>query len=336
MKILRNFRYRMQSNRLRHKIEENMRTACEQLRSVRLLPVDQRFVVLSVVRNEVRMLPQFLEYYRSIGVEHFLFVDNDSTDGTTRLLEDQADVSLWKTSQNYSDAHYGVDWINWIASSHCTGKWVLTVDADELFVYPDMENRTLPDLLDFLDSQGRSSFFAPLIDCYSEKPFAEIHHDSETDLISQFPYFDSTGYKSRQGRYGECSMMGGVRKRIFYENTKLSPPTLNKTPLVKWHDKVRYINSTHCMLPWQLNDPHGPVPMPTGALLHFKLTSDFAKKAEIEVQRAQHWDNAIEYRTYLDWIRSNRDIALVSSMSKKYTSSHSLEEAGLITRGCWV
>ena len=161
MNIIRNLRYRMRSYGLTSEIEENMRNACEHLRSVRLLPVNQRFVVLCVVRNEVRMLPQFLEYYRSIGVEHFLFVDNDSTDGTTRLLEDQADVSLWKTSQNYSDAHYGVDWINWIASNHCTGKWVLTVDADELFVYPDMENRTLSDLLNFLDSQDRSSFFAP-------------------------------------------------------------------------------------------------------------------------------------------------------------------------------
>jgi len=336
MNIIRNLRYRMRSYGLTSEIEENMRNACEHLRSVRLLPVNQRFVVLCVVRNEVRMLPQFLEYYRSIGVEHFLFVDNDSTDGTTRLLEDQADVSLWKTSQNYSDAHYGVDWINWIASNHCTGKWVLTVDADELFVYPDMENRTLSDLLNFLDSQDRSSFFAPLIDCYSEKPVGESHYDSETVLISQFPYFDSSGYKSKWGSFGEIYMIGGVRKRVFYANTDLSPPTLNKTPLVRWNDKVKYINSTHCMLPWQLNDPHGSVPMPTGALLHFKLTSDFAKKAEIEVQRAQHWDNAIEYRTYLDWIRSNRDFALVSSMSKKYTSSHSLEEAGLITRGCWV
>ena len=112
MNIIRNLRYRMRSYGLTSEIEENMRNACEHLRSVRLLPVNQQFVVLCVVRNEVRMLPQFLEYYRSIGVEHFLFVDNDSTDGTTKLLEDEADVSLWKTSQNYSDAHYGVDCLN--------------------------------------------------------------------------------------------------------------------------------------------------------------------------------------------------------------------------------
>ena len=34
------------------------------------------------MRNEKIRLPFFLRYYRNLGVNHFLIVDNDSTDGT--------------------------------------------------------------------------------------------------------------------------------------------------------------------------------------------------------------------------------------------------------------
>jgi len=45
-------------------------------------------------RNEHIRLPYFLKYYRNIGIDHFLFVDNDSDDGAAEYLAEQPDVSL--------------------------------------------------------------------------------------------------------------------------------------------------------------------------------------------------------------------------------------------------
>ena len=68
-----------------------------QLRSVvdrtqQIKPGD--ILLFSTQRNEKVRLPYFLEYYRRLGVNHFFFVDNDSTDGAYEYLAEQPDVSL--------------------------------------------------------------------------------------------------------------------------------------------------------------------------------------------------------------------------------------------------
>jgi hypothetical protein len=58
-------------------------------------------VLLSVVRNEALRLPYFLSYYRSIGFDRFIVVDNDSTDGTRELLLAQPDIFVFHTSEHF-------------------------------------------------------------------------------------------------------------------------------------------------------------------------------------------------------------------------------------------
>ncbi len=47
-------------------------------------------LLVSTVRNEKIRLPYFLRYYRELGIDHFLIVDNDSTDGTLDYLGGQS------------------------------------------------------------------------------------------------------------------------------------------------------------------------------------------------------------------------------------------------------
>lgn len=50
------------------------------------------------LRNERVRLPFFLDYYRKLGVDHFLFINNNSDDGSGNYLAEQPDVSLWWTN----------------------------------------------------------------------------------------------------------------------------------------------------------------------------------------------------------------------------------------------
>ena len=58
----------------------------------------QPILLFLTMRNERVRLPYFLEYYRKLGVDHFLIVDNGSDDGTREYLAEQPDVSLWTTA----------------------------------------------------------------------------------------------------------------------------------------------------------------------------------------------------------------------------------------------
>ena len=47
-----------------------------------------------VVRDEIYFLPFFLEHYRRIGIKHFLFYDDGSSDGSRELLETEQDCAV--------------------------------------------------------------------------------------------------------------------------------------------------------------------------------------------------------------------------------------------------
>ncbi len=72
----------------------------------------EAILLTSTLRNERVRLPYFLRYYRDLGVDHFLMVDNGSDDGSIDYLAGQPDVSIWATTASYKRAHFGVDWMN--------------------------------------------------------------------------------------------------------------------------------------------------------------------------------------------------------------------------------
>jgi len=70
--------------------------------------------LFATIRNEFDRLDAFLEHYRSLGVRHFLVVDNGSEDGSAEFLQTQPDVSLWVTHASYRQSRFGVDWLTWL------------------------------------------------------------------------------------------------------------------------------------------------------------------------------------------------------------------------------
>ena len=68
-------------------------------------PEDPKLDILlvSVVKDEMYFLPEFLTHYRALGVEHFVFLDDASTDGTTDFLTRQPDVSVVNAGLRFSD-----------------------------------------------------------------------------------------------------------------------------------------------------------------------------------------------------------------------------------------
>lgn len=294
-------------------------------------------LVFSTVRNEIIRLPYFLEYYRKLGVDHFLFVDNNSDDGTRDYLEQQPDVSLWTTPHSYKLSRFGVDWLMWLLIKHGHGHWCLTLDADEFLVYPYCDTRPLRALTDWLDQASVRSFGTTMIDMYPKGALDAQAYQSGQDPFQILRWFDADNYRHQmQPKLQNLWIQGGVRERVFFKDRPARAPTMNKTPLVKWSRRYAYANSTHSLLPRRLNRvfEHTTDALVTGALLHSKFLHMVVDKSVEEKQRQEHFANSRLYDTYYDALAASPD--LWCEASKKYTGWQQLETLELLSKGTWT
>ncbi|MEM6467549.1 MAG: glycosyltransferase family 2 protein, partial [Pseudomonadota bacterium] len=208
-------------------------------------------LVALCLRNEHPRLPHFFSYYRNLGIAHFLVVDNESSDGSAEWLADQPDCTVWRCFGSYKRARFGMDWINGLLNQHAQGRWVLTVDADELFVYPHMEHRPIRALTDWLDTQNLRAFGTLLLDLYPDQVETA---QADAPPLEVLTHYDAGNYQfERNARYGHVWIQGGVRQRVFFADTPSKAPALNKIPLVKWSKGLAYVSSTHHLLPRGMN-----------------------------------------------------------------------------------
>ncbi|MFT4150620.1 MAG: glycosyltransferase family 2 protein [Paracoccaceae bacterium] len=288
------------------------------------------------VRNELARLPHFLDHYRRLGVGHFLIVDNGSTDGTTAYLRGQPDVSLWLTEASYKLSRFGLDWLTWIMIRHAHDHWCLTLDADEILIYPYWETRDLRALTARLEAQGRDSMGAVMLDLYPRDRLSSGDF-AGGDPLQALQWFDS-GNLSVQVQPGLRNLwiQGGPRSRLFFADEPRKGPTLNKVPLVRWNRRFAYVNSTHAILPRRLNriyDETGGETL-SGVLLHTKFLPMAAEKAAEEKQRGQHFANSARYEGYYDGLVA--DPVLWCSNSTRLTGWRQLEARGMMSRGGWI
>lgn len=196
-----------------------------------------------VVRNELLRLPYFLDYYRQKGIGKFLVVDNNSSDGSLAYLQSQPDVYLWHSTFSYNKANFGSAWLELLLSKYGVGNWCLIVDADEIFYYPDCDNKNIVQLCQKLDWHNKTAFSAVLLDMYSDKAIKDTHYTSGANFLDVCPYFDRKFHHIKVEKGGlynnQTCYFGGLRRRIFGEH-----PVLAETPKLR-APRDKYSNFKH-------------------------------------------------------------------------------------------
>ncbi|QGY04689.1 glycosyltransferase family 2 protein [Methylobacterium mesophilicum SR1.6/6] len=287
-------------------------------------------VVLMIVKNEQSRIPFFLRYYRNLGFQHFVAIDNCSTDGTREILLQEHDVSLFEAKGGFKSARFGMDWVNHIAAKYCANKWLLHVDADEFLVFEGYKTRKILEFTKDLAARNQISVQCVMLDMYSDRLPSENFYRSGQDPLTICNKFDASGYQVTYDSVSRTSWIkGGVRNRLFFEEIS-SSPALNKTPLTYWKSHYAFIKCAHELWPPRLNNgdsieggPHH------GALLHFKFLSDFDSKILNEITSQQH---TAEYSQYILGANRAYEKGFVFSETVDYNDWNTLVQVGLISQ----
>lgn len=284
---------------------------------------ESEIIAFSCVRNETLRLPYFLEYHRKLGVDRFIFIDNGSTDGTKDFLLSQKDSFVFYTDESYAGSNCGMDWVNHLIQEFGINHWILTLEPDELLVYPKCEIINLQQLTKYLDQIEVQAMKTFLIDMYSDKAINKTCYKAGEPFLNYCRYFDSNSYYE----YGDDNIptRGGPRDRLFWQGHDRDnrSPYLVNVPLVKWRKDLNYECGTHIISNVKL------APL-IGCKQHFKFFSDLYTYAETETQRKEHWDNAAQYESYWDVLRKNLDLCGIYDGSLRYKDSMQLVKLSMM------
>lgn len=103
----------------------------------------KELAVLAIVKNEGKVINEWLDHYRWQGVEHFYMIDNNSTDDTREILLNQPDVSYYYCPIPHSQINYYNQVFN-IIKNDC--EWLIVCDADE-YIYNRNKGQKITDYL---------------------------------------------------------------------------------------------------------------------------------------------------------------------------------------------
>ncbi len=285
-----------------------------------------------VVRNESLRLPYLLQYYRQKGVDRFLIVNNNSSDETGSYLQTQADVMVWNSNYSFNQVNFGSAWFELLLQKYGIDHWCLTIDADEVLIYPDCETRSIKDLCADLDRQYKRAFPAILLDMYSDRPIQETTYQAGQDFLDVCPYFDKVPFHRKitetQPPYtGQIRYTGGMRARVFGEEGDYY---LNKIPLIKYHSSMLLSGGQHFIGTFE-----DQISTETGAVLHFKYIRNFIDYVEREVLRQEHHEGAFQYKQYAKKLRECHNLSLYDQeISICFKNSQQLVNLGVIKPSC--
>ncbi|HEV2300800.1 MAG TPA: glycosyltransferase family 2 protein [Stellaceae bacterium] len=297
-------------------------------------PVGRGVVVVGPYYGNERLLQPFLDHHRRLGVDQFVFLDLSVEGGLAAVLAEESDCAVWRP-RGEPDPRRTIYWLNYLRRHYGTGRWCLSLEPNELFVYCRSECRQLRDLTDFLDAERRNHLYALVVEMYGDRPASTLSLRPGEHPLAALPYFDALGYATTgPHRYRNVVVRGGVQRRTLYWDMPRRSPALNRIPLVKWRWNYLYVAGTRLLMPRRLNTSHSPWhSSPTACLLGLALLDGDATLARAAM--AEAGQIARGGTAAYPGIAALRRYQLKEDVSRRFTGSAALVECGLLNPGQW-
>ncbi|QFT60484.1 hypothetical protein FIU94_16770 [Sulfitobacter sp. THAF37] len=199
-------------------------------------------LAIVLVRNGSYYLDAFFDHYRSLGIRHFAFIDNGSSDDTLDRLMARSDCVVDQCTlplARYEDLIRAYP-----AQTYGRDRWCLYVDMDEILDFEGAATHGIRALTSYMQAQGHTAMVAQMLEMFPKAPLAEVARLPYDRVLRDFVYFDISSvarydYHSpeipfsallRDNRLSSDAVQfrfGGVRGKVFGENC-----CLTKHPLI--------------------------------------------------------------------------------------------------------
>ena len=288
-------------------------------------------VVCCLVRDGEYWLPAFLDHYRTAGVTEFLFLDNGSEDKTLDILENESGVGVYSIPKPFFK-EFNPNLRRILIQLVRPSGWVLCVDVDELFDYPNSNQVSLTQLCEYLDHFQYNCMSTHMLDMFPEESLDEFVELEGIDPRTAHPFYSLKGLE--QNNY-DCidNVLDGYEPstiHVPYTNWKFfcnglrfrkfdRGLWLTKHALFKMGPKIIPFHHPHVHI-------HSNIADVSGVLYHYKFSPHFKKQIEIALREKQYWANSSDYIGYARKINSVGNLTLKDDSAQRLKSVNELVE----------
>ena len=288
-------------------------------------------VLIALVRNGSYYLNGFFRHYRAMGVKHFVFIDNGSTDDTIARIKrekgtviDQCKLPL----AQYEDLIR-----QYPANTYAQNRWCLYADMDEIL---DFEGRTtvgINGLIGHLEARGYTAMVAQMLEMFPKGPLNAVADLPFKQALLEFLYFDLSAVEKRDYHDPDIEFsallkdntvsnaetkfyFGGVRAKVFGENC-----CLTKHPLIFNGPEVTPAPHPHLSMGVRCADV-------TAVIKHYKFANDPKGRdaASLAAGDVAHGEDANRARV----MEQTPDISLFSLDARRWNRVELLYRAGFL------
>lgn len=284
-------------------------------------------ILICAVKNDIHRVKMQIEHHKKIGIKHFIYIDNMSSDGTYEYLL-KAGVDVFQVDE-YFNAVVKNSWFRQITDIYGYNQWYLILDSDELFVYPGMETKSLEKFIKFSEKNNMNYIQSFMIDMYSKEKInsapTKINSMDKYDIKHENCYFDTETYTCEKYFRGK-RITGGPRSRVFSTERNRFDPLLTKNPLIYLTRDIVY--GIHHSIPYR-NNFDKPI---ISGLLHYKFLPEDRIKYEKIAKEGNYSGGSAEYKQYLLKIEQEPELYFYYKDTQKFNTSMDLLKINIFNR----
>jgi hypothetical protein len=308
------------------------------VRTVKRAKAPGRVSCFSLIYNEDWFLPHFLNHHRALGVGHFVFYDDNSTDHSREILMGEQDCTVLEAADKDAPRHrlglmqrmLG----NWVLKSFGAGTWALHLDVDELVILPPGFS-SIGEVVRYLEERKQACTMAAMVDFYPARLSGRFY--DPLGPLQGSPFFDADPvFKWFPDRPRPKIVAAGPRPRLLKKLAREYPAKIpeiygDKPYRVAKTWKVPLIKSGQGIV---RTDPHNINVIPPDdiqlGLAHFKFYPGLDARVQNALDRQGYFQASVEYRFLNTILDLFPDVQLTFERSVEYRSPADLERAGHI------